>query len=237
MKTRMYVDGFNLFHRLLKKQPAGYKWLDLPALGEHISGNEIDLVRYFTASIKPHPGRSQNSFNIQRANQEALLNAYRADPKIEIHYGLFQLRDKTGVPVNKNTRKRLQICSSIPSHIKTCIASSDTMTIQTFEEKKTDVNIASYLLKDAYEKNVDQIIIITNDSDLYTPLKICKEDLGITIIAVNPITNKSKKHSRRNQLQNVATSCFEFRSSTIAKFQMPVTITNPKQTIQKPTDW
>ena len=237
MKTRMYVDGFNLFNRILKGRGPGYKWIDLPALGEHISAEPIDLVRYFSASIRKHSNISLLDYNEKRANQQALFNAYRLDPRIELHMGLFQVKDKSGMLVNKYTRKPLGLCSSLPKLFTGCIAAKGVATIQAFEEKKTDVNIASYLLKDAYEGNVDLAIVVSNDSDLYEPLRICKEDLGIKVIAVNPVSANMRKHARRNQLIGAASQCYELRPGIIKKHQMTSIIRYSKSMMQKPKSW
>ncbi len=51
MRTSIYVDGFNLFYRTLKKTP--YKWLDLKSLFTKIldSKNEVNAIKYFTARV------------------------------------------------------------------------------------------------------------------------------------------------------------------------------------------
>ena len=51
-KTRVYIDGNNLYYGLLKNTP--WKWLDLPAFVAELVGpdHEIVAVNYFTAPIK-----------------------------------------------------------------------------------------------------------------------------------------------------------------------------------------
>ncbi len=43
------------------------------------------------------------------------------------------------------------------------------------EEKETDVNIALYLLNDAYQDKYDEAIIISQDSDLFPAIKLVKK--------------------------------------------------------------
>ena len=52
MRTIIYVDGFNLYFRLLQKRPA-LKWLNIKALAEHVlkPANQIVAVRYYTARV------------------------------------------------------------------------------------------------------------------------------------------------------------------------------------------
>ena len=52
MRTRVYVDGFSLFHAALSKSP--YKWLDVYALfQEHVLSEaaHVEQVHYYTARI------------------------------------------------------------------------------------------------------------------------------------------------------------------------------------------
>lgn len=64
LKTYIYVDGFNLYHRALKN--TSYKWLDLKAIFQRILGSQHEIIgiKYFTAIVSgksdPHkPIRQQ----------------------------------------------------------------------------------------------------------------------------------------------------------------------------------
>ncbi len=52
MRTVVYVDGFNLYFRLLEKRPQ-FKWLDLKALAQRSlsPANQITGIRYYTARV------------------------------------------------------------------------------------------------------------------------------------------------------------------------------------------
>ena len=52
MKTVIYIDGFNLYYRLLKRSPQ-YKWLNIKLLCENvlIPANQIIEVNYYTARV------------------------------------------------------------------------------------------------------------------------------------------------------------------------------------------
>ena len=81
MRTRVYIDGFNLYYGCLKGTP--YRWLDLTALCRAcLPKNRIDLVRYFTARISPRP----NDPN-QAMRQQTYLRALATDPLVEVHLG------------------------------------------------------------------------------------------------------------------------------------------------------
>jgi len=158
--TIVYIDGFNLYYRALKGSPR--KWLDLSALVDRVLGEQVVMVRYFTARVSAMPHDPQAP-----ARQQALLRVLDADPRIRIHYGQFRPREKVGELV-KPPPKRLTIA-----------------TIRTFEEKGSDVNLAAYALADAYEGRADKVVLLTNDSDLATPAQLLR-DRGTTVGVIIP---------------------------------------------------
>ena len=58
------------------------------------------------------------------------------------------------------------------------------------EEKGTDVNLASYLLLDGFRQSYEQAVVISNDSDFATVIRMVREELamplGVSIPALNP---------------------------------------------------
>ena len=50
-RTFVYVDGFNLYYRALRKTK--YKWLNLEALATALldESNQLTKIRYFTAPV------------------------------------------------------------------------------------------------------------------------------------------------------------------------------------------
>ena len=85
MRTRVYVDGFNLFYGSLKGTP--FKWLDPVRLAALLvpRGHTIDRLRYFTARVsgKSDPGAP--------GRQQMYLKALATLPEVEIHYGQFSV--------------------------------------------------------------------------------------------------------------------------------------------------
>ena len=43
------------------------------------------------------------------------------------------------------------------------------------EEKGSDVNLATYLMLDAFRRDCDTAVLITNDSDMQEPIEIVQE--------------------------------------------------------------
>ena len=82
-RTRVYVDGFNLYYRALKGSP--FKWLDPVLLAARLLPPwcTIDRLGYFTARVSGKlapgaPGRQQVQFN-----------ALATRPEVELHFGRF----------------------------------------------------------------------------------------------------------------------------------------------------
>ena len=49
------------------------------------------------------------------------------------------------------------------------------------EEKGSDVNLASHLLRDAYNRRFEVAEIITNDSDLAEPVRIVSQEIKLPL--------------------------------------------------------
>jgi hypothetical protein len=77
MRTIIYVDGFNLYWRLLEKRPA-LRWLNIKALAEKLlrPANIVTGVRYDTAHIS---GRGDPT---APARQQLYLDALRTLPEV-----------------------------------------------------------------------------------------------------------------------------------------------------------
>ena len=78
-----YVDGFNLYYGLREGNLLSSRWLDLKALCKSFlrSGQQLQLVRYFTTRIRNNPSTTQR--------QAIFIDALIARGGIEIDYGHF----------------------------------------------------------------------------------------------------------------------------------------------------
>ncbi len=152
MRVRVYIDGFNLYYRALRR--TNLKWLDPVRLSACLLDEEdtVDLVRYFTARVSARSGDAGAP-----ARQQAYLSALRTLPNIRIHYGRFLPKIKSRPLV------------SDPS---TYVAVHDT------EEKGSDVNLASYLLHDGWSGRFDAALVMSQDTDLCEPIRMVTKDLN-----------------------------------------------------------
>ena len=59
------------------------------------------------------------------------------------------------------------------------------------EEKRTDVNIASAMLLDAFNNRADVFVLVSGDTDFIAPVNIIRKDFKKTVIVFNPRDSKS----------------------------------------------
>jgi hypothetical protein len=80
-----YIDGFNLYYGLMRKYGRRYLWLDLLALVRQLRpGDQVLVVRYFTAVVKGEPAAAANQIDYIDALQAhcgpTLLDRLAAPP-------------------------------------------------------------------------------------------------------------------------------------------------------------
>lgn len=207
MKTNVYVDGYNLFYGCLKD--TSYRWLDLSQLCDNLlTGNTINKIRYFTAYVQSRPGHPN-----QQQHQQAYIRALETLPNLSVHLGHF-LTSRVSMPY-----------ANPPPH-----GPKMARVIKT-EEKGSDVNIATYLLLDAFRNDYDVAVIVSNDSDLLEPINVVRKELGKRVGVLNPHNNVSwalKKHS---------TFYKQIPESALAASQFTATLTDTVGTITRPPGW
>lgn len=209
----VYVDAFNLYYGALRGTP--YRWLDLRALSQKLAPKHaIQKIRYFTARVKPRP--DDPHCNVR---QDAYLRALTSIPQLEIHEGHYLAKEQW-LPIAEEVRKG----AKTPARIKVAVS----------EEKGSDVNIATYMLTDAFEEKHDLAILISNDSDLAQPVKVLKEKFKRRIMIVNP--HPKTKISMR--LAGLADDQRQLREEAVRDSQFPdlVTLSGGRQAT-KPAEW
>jgi hypothetical protein len=167
MRTTVYIDGFNLYYRLLRARPP-IKWVNPLALVQRIlPDNEITKVRYFTARVS---GRLDPD---APHRQQLYLDALSAVQEIHIHYGTFLEKPKYAGLVTPVLAKK-------HNNDKTFRPWPDVAYVWKTEEKGSDVNIATYLLLDAFQHSYEVATVLSNDGDLIEPIRLTALILGKT---------------------------------------------------------
>jgi hypothetical protein len=205
--ANVYIDGFNMYYGCLKGTP--YKWLDPAALARRLlPSDQIGRIRYFTAKVQSRPGDLGAP---QR--QDAYLRALATVPGLTIHLGHF---------LTSTTRMRL--AHPVPGGPLTA-------EVLRTEEKGSDVNLATYLMADAFRWDCELALVITNDSDLCEPIRIVADELGLPVGVVNP----HPAHRRSRVLKG--TFFRQLRPPVLAQCQLPPTIKDTVGTVSRPMTW
>lgn len=165
-----------------------WKWLDLAKYFSNIRpADDIQIIRYFTAMVS----------GPTRPNQEVYLQALATTPLVEIVLGNFK---------KKSVRCKLAACTYAGPRL-----------FETYEEKRTDVNIAVFMLDDAYQNRCDNFVLVSGDSDLVPPIKMIRhrfpsKQVLVYVPAQHPtrghaVELRSSAHASRNLPQNLLKPC------------------------------
>ncbi len=203
--VNVHMDGFNLYYGALKRTP--YKWLDVSKLAHSLlPGDTIHELHYFTTRASSRP------YNPTAAHDQSLyIRALRTIPNLRIVYGHF-------------------LTHSVPMYL-TGVTPPQKVWVDKTEEKGSDVNLASHLLRDAYLKRFEVAVLVTNDSDLAEPVRIVSQELKLPIGILNP----HQFHSR--ELRQYATFVRRIRQGDLISSQFPRVLTDRKGSFAKPSGW
>ena len=103
---------------------------------------------------------------------------------------------------------------------------------QRFEEKGTDVNVASRLLLDVLGKQVDAAIVVSNDSDLRLPIQ--ESRLRVPVGTVNPGQGRLAGDLAGGSDDGVGMHWwYKLDAADYTDCQLP----DPVEQFAKPTDW
>ena len=159
------MDGFNLYYRL---KSTCYKWLNLEVLINSIlkEYHEVVKIKYFTALVK-----GSDHVSSRPNKQMTYWGALQSISNLEIIKGRFK----------KRTVKGQYHLPKIQG-----INQGDIVTIKKYEEKESDVNMASHILLDCVKSGNDCTVLLSNDTDLLTPLSMARKEFGKKIGIISP---------------------------------------------------
>lgn len=172
LRTIVYVDGYNFYYSCCKG--TAYRWINLKLLSEAVLGEPyiVSKVYYFTARVKSppwDPGKRQRQFLYWRA--------LRTVSEIEIVEGHYQEPKRVMLKVEYRWKRSLKnwLCRwprlrryMVPPHVRVIKA----------EEKRSDVNLSTQLLLDAFDNSFDCAAVVSNDSDLVQPIRRVRTKFG-----------------------------------------------------------
>jgi len=226
MRTFVYIDGFNFYYLRLKQQRV-FRWLNLKLLSEQIVGpaHKVDRVNFYTArvsgKIDPDGPRKQHIY----------LSALGTVPEICVHFGHFLFAERfSRLTLPPRTK---------PADYNWNLPLPDRISIPKVEEKGSDVNLASHLVRDACRGSFEQALVISNDTDLVEPIRIVVEELKIPVGIVAP--NRARKGDApmpSPSLKAAAAFTLYIDDAHLETSQFPETIETPKgKLIRRPTTW
>ena len=211
MRTNVYIDGFNLYYGCLKDTQ--HKWLNVAALCQSaFPNNSINRIRYFTARVSSRPNDPQ-----QPERQNAYLRALETIPNLTIHLGKYL-----------SSPTRMPLASPVAG-------GPNTVQVIKTEEKGSDVNIATYLLTDAFDAEYEAAIVISNDSDLVTPIVMVRKKFKLKVVCYHPCR---PPRLPSGDLTRVASKSVVVDTTDIATAQFPNPVVDSLgRMITKPATW
>lgn len=229
LRTACFVDGYNVFYGLVAGTP--FKWLNLPALMQHIirveaPESELTSIEFFTSGVKPSLA-SRGA--LSKEAQDTYLRALIAKGVV-VHYGRHQLEARNAPRfINKKTP---------PSRL-------DQVAIWKLEEKETDVHIAISMYQLASrqsslpaQERVQQIVLVSADTDMTPALRAIKEDFPHLRLGVILPHREGMKRTTPGSLKN--NSHWMRRVVTteeLAAHQLPERVATLKKPAIKPDYW
>lgn len=217
MRVNVYVDGFNFYYGATARQP--HKWLDIEAFVRTMlrPSDVINRIWYCTAEV-------DGKADVDAPNrQQTYFRALRTIPCLEIEFGSFI----TTYPYMRPAQggRRVQVRKS--------------------EEKGSDVNLAAHLLMDAFKGDFDVALMITNDSDLVTPIKMVTSEFALPVGVAMPLLNRNGNGTPRRpsvELMKVASFRRFIKDDSrwhrrLATSQFPETLTDAVGSFSRPTKW
>jgi uncharacterized LabA/DUF88 family protein len=207
LRAYVYIDGLNLYYGALKN--TRYKWLNLEEMCRLLlPGDDIRSIKYFTAIINARPHDPDAP-----TRQQVFLRALRTIPKLSIHLGHF-LAHEVWMPLASST-------SNPPQNVRV---------IKT-EEKGSDVNLATHLVRDGFRGEYEVAVVVTNDSDLLEPIRVVGRELALPVGILNPHRKPSRALLPHVKFMK------KIRPGLLAKCQFPDQLTDKDGTFRKPKSW
>ncbi len=209
MRVCVYVDGFNLYYRALKRTP--YKWLNLLDLAQSFLDptDQISRIRYFTARVSPRAGNPSAP-----RDQQVYLSALDSLPEVQLHFGRFLPKDKWRPIAHPAWEPPVMI------------------QVRDTEEKGSDVNLAVHMLNDALTDAYDAALLLSQDTDLCESMKLVRHAGKV----VGLVCLDQKQPNKR--LAAHASFIRHVTDARLAASQFPDVVRLPSgKRLTKPSDW
>lgn len=244
LRTRIYIDGYNLYYGCLRNTP--YKWLDVLELFEkHILPSilyrtEPDAdpstflldsdcaVKYFTAKILERAARATDSVSSQAHYHNALER--HCGGRVHFTLGSYSIYKSNQSLVDiEDPSRQPRDCTKVE--------------VWKFEEKQSDVNLALQIYDDALSGDIDQVVLVTNDTDFAPALDMLKKRCPHIVRGVVIPTRKSEFDNSKERPGNASLTDLAHWVRThisreeLAKSQLPYVVPSSRRASVKPISW
>jgi uncharacterized LabA/DUF88 family protein len=255
----VYVDGFNLYYGAVRGTPFKWLNLTALAKQLIPQDYTITKVKYFTARVSGvadlgapkrqqaylsalatlpemeiHHGRFLSktvwrpitNFPVAGATIHSPTQVTLPAGTHDVDQGTLAAPSKLTVGVYPGKTPGRHRRKSVPRPLANALVAE----VHTMEEKGSDVNIAAHLLNDAWKGLFEAAVLISNDTDLITPIRMVSVERKKPVFVVCPA-----KWQMAPGLQQVATYTRHIHKSMLAAAQFADPI--PGTTIRKPRSW
>lgn len=248
MRVGVYVDAFNLYYGgrgFCGRNATGWKWLNIFAftqqiVEEHSNWSDFEIVRMaYCSALRPKELDATSEID-----QKAYIGALMTDPRTHVEMGFYLKKPSSGILGYKVTSKKRDVFVPIvrpPRRDLRWIRHSKIkdsqgkmrmiVNIESFEEKGSDVNVASHLLIDILEKRIDAAVVISNDGDLAFPL-----DYARTLVPVGLINPQNRRTVPKLQ-KEVPPDSVHWWSRVNAELYLSNQMKDPVSSFKKPKNW
>lgn len=256
IRTYVYIDGFNLYYGALKGTP--FRWLNPVALAAQLvpASHTISKVKYFSARVSgaadPSSPRRQQAYisalatlpEVQTYFGRFLSKAvWRPITNFPVAAATINSANPVTLPqgthdVVGGSLKGVQhlVVDTYPprqaqrGRVPAPLSDALIVQVHSMEEKGSDVNLGAHLLNDAWKQMFDAAIVISNDTDLVTPIRMVAVERQKPVFVVCP-----GRWQMAPGLAQVATYKRHIHRSMLSTAQFPDTI--PGTTVRKPVNW
>jgi len=230
MKTSIYIDGYNLYYGRLRNTQ--FKWLDVVALFSNMAitiepKSAVNAVKYFTApALTKFARHGAESMKAQNDYHRALEAKYPGVFSKILGSHVYE-KDGTSLPIYEDGQAFNKL---------------NTVKVWRLVEKKTDVNIAMAMYRDACKGLVDQLILVSNDSDAQPVLEAISEDfpqlrLGLIMPLAFPEDGKKSRPPSNGLARLSHWNRTYIRDEELKNAQLPELVPTRKKPAKKPAHW
>ncbi|WP_433162537.1 NYN domain-containing protein [Kribbella sp. CA-247076] len=207
-----YIDGFNLYHGMKTKFARRYLWLNVVELVRQLRpDDEVVVVRYYTTLVRSEPDAA--------LRQQHYLDALqmRCGAELEVRLGWF--KPKKLAPCKRCAQDWLCGCPR---------------KVRSYEEKETDVALATAMVADAARRLADVTLLVSADSDFAPAVRAVKDvrPEQRVILAMPP--GNAKPHKRFTDLGS-----FSINETALRRSQLPEVVRDGKTRAERrrPEKW